>query len=192
MNSAFWISKPVWRNELLLHAGMTILMLLFLMSGFLARSRIAQIVSEIGADREECVRLCCLEPELRSALELVRSQHSALEHDFDTLLARIPKRVVDSEVLSSIRGLAQTTNCSLIDFRPNSVQKHKDFQTRTFELRLDGGFKNVFQFFESMRNVPFVYQVGRFKITEPSTPGGACHLDLELRVVFDHVWARTE
>ncbi len=192
MNSVSWIANPVWRNEGLLNSGMVVVMLLFLTGGFIARGRIAQSVSAIATDREDCISLCRSEPELIAALDLLQSQYADLEHDFGTILARIPKRVVDSEVLSFIRGLAQTTHCSLIDFRPNSIQKQKDFQTRSFELRLDGGFKNVFQFFESMRNVPFVYQVGRFKIAEPSSPGGACHLDLELKVVFDHVWAQTE
>ena len=192
MISYGWMMNPNLRNERLLHTAMAALMLVFIACGYVLQGRIGLSVEAMETDGQECIELCQSETDLRSALDQAQQHHAKLEQEFDSLVSRIPKKVVDSEVLSTVRGIAQATNCNIIDFRPTSTQKQKDFQTRSFELHLEGGFKSLFQFFESIQLAPFVCQIGRFKIMEPTIPGGACRFDLELKVVFDHVWAKQE
>ena len=192
MTSDSWLSNPLSRSEGLVHVGMAILMALFIATGCFFQSKIAQSVEAIGSDREQCLSLCLSEPEIRGDVDKSAEQHAKLKQDYRSVLAKTPLRVVDSEVLSSIRGLSQTSHCNLIDFRPGTTQKQIDYQTRSFDLHLQGGFKSLFQFFESLQRVQFAYQIGRFKLIEPSSPGSTCRLDVELKVVFDHVETRQE
>lgn len=187
-----WKMHPTLRNERLLHTAMAILMLMFLACGYVLQGQIGCSVEAMETNRQECIELCQSETELRSVLDQTQEHYAKLENEFDSLIKRIPKKVVDSEVLSTVRSIAQATNCNIIDFRPTSTQKQKDFQTRSFELHLEGAFKSLFQFFESIQLAPFACQIGRFKIMEPTIPGGVCRFDIELKVVFDHVWAKQE
>lgn len=187
-----WTIHPTLRNERLLHMAMTVLMLVFIAGGYVLQCRIGHSVEAMEANSQDCIELCQSETDLRSALDQAQKHHAKLEQEFDSLVNRIPKKVVDSEVLSTVRGIAQATNCNILDFRPTSTQKQKDFQTRAFELHLEGGFNGLFEFFESLQRAPFVCQIGRFKIMEPTPPDGACRFDLELKVVFDHVWAKQD
>jgi hypothetical protein len=192
MNSDSWMSTPLLRNERLLHFGMALLLALFVVVGLFLQRQVSQSVQAIGLDREHCMSLSLSESTVRGAVIDAQENLAKLQLDYASVIRTIPKRVVDSEVLSAIRGLSQSSHCSLIDFRPGATHTQSDFQTRSYDLHLEGGFKSLFQFFESLPQVPFAHQIGRFKIAEPSTPGGGCRFDVELKVVFDHAWARTE
>jgi Tfp pilus assembly protein PilO len=187
-----WMTNPTLRNERLLHTVMAVLMLVFIACANLLQSRIGLSVEDMETNGQECRELCQSETDLRSALDQSLKKHAGLTQEFASIVNRIPKKIVDSEVLSTVRSIAQATGCNIIDFRPTSTQRQKDFQTRAFELHLEGGFNSLFEFFESLQRAPFVCQIGRFKIMEPTIPGGACRFDLELKVVFDHVWAKQE
>jgi Tfp pilus assembly protein PilO len=169
---------------------MAALLVLCVFFGIVLQNNLKQSVAAFGEERKHYVELCESESDVRQAVDQLQHQHDVLVEDYRGLLSRIPNRVVDSEVLSSIRGIAQSTQSSLIDFRPGSTQKHVDYQTRSFELHLEGRFKELFRFFESLPHVPFAYQIGHYKMIESTSPGGPCRLDLELKVVFDHAWGR--
>ena len=187
MNNGSWILNPLLRNERLLHSAMAVLMAFSIAVGFLFQNRIAQSVASIQSDREQCVRLCQSETKIRSDVEKSQERYAELDREYRSLLSSIRKRVVDSEVLSTLRGLSQKANCSLIDFRPGTMQKQINYQSRSFDLHLEGGFKSLFQFFESLQQISIAYQIGRFKIAESSSSGGPSRLDIELRVVFDYI-----
>ena len=188
MNSNLWTRNPIMRNERLLHAGMVVLMVICVAGVSVLRNAIAQTVENIESNIEECSSLFSQEHELITKIEQGQKRHEELELNYQALLDRIPKKIVDSEVLASIRAMALTTRCNMTDFRPTATQPQKEFQTRSFAIHLEGQFNCLFQFFESLHQLPYVYQVGRLRVQEPSVPGGACRCELELRVVFDHVW----
>lgn len=188
MNSNLWTRNPILRNERLLHAGMLVLMVICVAGGSVLRNAIAQTVEHIESNIEESTSLWAHEHELISAIEQGQKRHEELELNYQALLDRIPKKIVDSEVLASVRGMALTTRCNMTDFRPTATQPQKEFQTRSFAIHLEGQFNCLFQFFESLHQLPYVYQVGRLRVQEPNVPGGACRCELELRVVFDYVW----
>jgi Tfp pilus assembly protein PilO len=192
MSSGSWYSSTLVRNERLLHCGMAALLVICLFSGVVLKNKLQHSVAAIDEEREYLTELFNSETEIRVAVDQLKQQYDELEEDYRGLLSKIPIRVVDSDVLSSIRGIAQTTQCSLVDFRPGSTQKYLDYQTRSFELHLEGKFKELFRFFESLPQVPFAYQISRFKIVESASTGGPYRLDLELKVVFDHAWVRGE
>ena len=188
MNSNLWTRNPIMRTERLLHAGMLVLMVIGVAGGSALRNAIARTVEHIESNIEESTTLCAQEHELITAIEQGQKRQEQLELNYQAMLDRIPKKIVDSEVLASVRGTALSSNCNMTDFRPTATQPQKEFQTRSFAIHLEGQFNSVFQFFESLHQLPYVYQVGRLRIQEPSAPGGACRCELELRVVFDHVW----
>ena len=192
MNSNLWTRNPILRNERLLHAGMVFLLVIGVVGGSVLRSAIARTVEHIESNIEESTTLCAQEHELITAIERGQKRQEELEIKYQAILDRIPKKIVDSEVLASVRGMALTTHCNLTDFRPTATQPQKEFQTRSFAIHLEGQFNCLFQFFESLHQLPYVYQVGRLRVQEPSLPGGACRCELELRVVFDHVWVATK
>ena len=192
MNSFLWASAPLLRYERLLHISMASLMLLGVAGSYFLRSAIAQNADRLAFQVKECNAFCQLEMDFKDKIVNAQIQLEQLEHEYQTTIARIPTKLDDSEVLSSVRGMAQVSQCSLIDFRPIATLKQDDFQTRSFDLRLEGGFKNLFQFFESLQRVPYIYQVSRARVTEPSGPAGTCRFELELKVVFDHAWTNRE
>ncbi len=192
MISTSWRNNPLVRNERLLHAGMAVLMVFAVACCYIVHCGVAQYVERIASDRAECTGLLKSEFEFTEAFAQAQEQHELLEDEYRSMLERIPAKIVDSEILSSVRGKAIASHCTLIDFRPISTQNHKEFQTRSFDLHLEGRFKSLFQFFESMPRVPYNYQVTRFKVSESSNPSGNCRFDLEMKVVFDHIWAKTE
>jgi Tfp pilus assembly protein PilO len=192
MNSGSWYSSTLVRNERLLHCGMAALFIICAFSGIVLQNNLQHSVAAIDEERKHYTELFDSETEIRVAVDQLKQQYDELEEDYSGLLSKIPIRVVDSDVLSSMRGIAQSTQCSLIDFRPGSTQKHLDYQTKSFELHLEGKFKELFRFFEALTHVPFAYQIGSYKITESASAGGPCRLDLELKVVFDHAWGRGE
>ena len=192
MNSGPWYSSTLLRNERLLHCGMATLLVICAFFGIVLQNNLQRSVAAIDDERKHYTELCDSETEVRLAVDQLKQQYNVLEEDYRGLLGKISTRVVDSDILLSIRGLAQSTQCSLADFRPGSTQKHLDYQTRSFELHLEGRFKDLFRFFESLPQVPFAYQIGHYKIVESPHSGGPCRLDLELKVVFDHAWGRGE
>lgn len=192
MISNIWTKSPLLRNERLLHAGMAILMVLFIAGCFVVHCSIAQYVDAIAADFVECTSLCNSEHEFTEAVAQEQKRQERLEKEYRSILKRIPAKIVDSEILSSVRGLALSSHCNLLDFRPVATQSHKEFLTRSFELHMEGGFTSLFQFFDALQRVPYIYQVARFKVSESSNPNGLCRFDLELKVVFDHIWAQSE
>ena len=192
MNSQFGTHTPLLRSERMLHAAMAALVAMSLIGCYTLRRQISERVENIVASKEECKGLCELEAELTSSIANARSDLDQLEIEYRSALGRIPKKIVDSELLSSVRGVAQASHCSLLTFRPLDTQNRSDFQTRSFELHLEGKFHDLYQFFDSLSSVPYVYHVRSFKISEPSTPGGACKIDLELKVVFNHVYSKSE
>jgi len=192
MNSQFGTYTSLLRSERMLHAGMAALVAMSLIGCYTLRRHIGESVENIVASKEECNSLCEQETDLTTSIANARSALDQLEMDYRSALGRIPKKIVDSELLSSVRGVAQATDCSLLNFRPLDTQNQSDFQTRSFELHLEGKFDDLYQFFDSLSSVPYVYHVRRFKISEPSTPGGACKIDLELKVVFNHAYSKSE
>jgi len=171
---------------------MALLTVLIIAGTYSLRCTIAQSVDSIASDIQDCESLRDLETELTDSIAQVDLRKQELEKEYLAILARIPKKIVDSEVLSSVRQSAQENRCSLLDFRPTITQQNDDFHTRSFDLQLEGSFANLFLFFSSLRDANFVYQTTRFKISEPTAPGGPCHFDLELKIVFDHVWTPSE
>ena len=192
MINSTWTKNPLLRNERLLHAGMAILMAVGFAGCFVVHGSIARYVVGIASDYDECTSLCNSQQDFTDALAQTQKRQERLEKEYRSILERIPAKIVDSEILSSVRGLAQSSNCNLLDFRPVAIQSHKEFLTRSFELHLEGGFKSLFQFFDALQRVPYIYQVARFKVSESSIPNGLCRFELELKVVFDHIWAKSE
>lgn len=192
MNSPFGTHTSLLRSERIVHAVMAALAAMSLIGCYTLRRQISESVENIVASKEECIDLCDLEAELTASIANTRSELDQLELDYRSALGRIPQKIIDSELLSSIRGVAQASHCSLLNFRPLDTQNQSDFQTRSFELHLEGKFNDIYQFFDSLSSVPYVYHVRRLKISEPSMPGGACKIDLELKVVFNHVYSKSE
>lgn len=173
-------------TELCLHGGMAVLLVAGISFGLAIRYSLAQDVDRLMADTAECESLSEQEKELTEAVALTAKRSESLEKEYANLLERIPKKMVDSDVLASIRNTALNSKCSLNDFRPTQTVEHKEFKTRSFELHIEGSFSSLFQCFESMRDIPFAYHLSRFNIKEPTKPGGACHANMELNIVFDH------
>ena len=192
MNSNFWANARLLRNERIFHTAMALLMVLCVVGSYFLRCAIAQRADRFASEIDACRSLCELEDELTESIAQAQFGKEQLEQKYLSILARIPKKLDDSEVLSSVRSMAQASRCNLIDFRPIATQKQNEFQTRSFDLHLEGGFKSIFQFFESLCRVPYLYQVARFRVSEPTILGGTCRFDLELKVVFDHASTNRE
>ncbi len=192
MNSNFWANARLLRNERLFHTAMALLMVLGVVGSYFLRCAIAQHADHFALEIDACKSLCELEAELTESIAQAQLSKEQLEQKYQSTLARIPKKLDDSEVLSSVRSMAQASRCNLIDFRPIATQKQNEFQTRSFDLHLEGGFNSIFQFFESLCRVPYLYQVARFRVSEPTILGGTCRFDLELKVVFDHASTNRE
>ncbi len=126
------------------------------------------------------------------SVEKAKSRKDKLEQELATILARIPKALNDSDVLSNVRGVVLKSHCSLVDFRPTSTLDRKEFKSRSYDLQMEGNFRQLVQFFDLLQRAPFVFQVSRFKIHEPSSLGSPCKAEMELSVVFDHVWSPQE
>ena len=188
MNNNSWLTHSLVRNERLLHCGMSALAVFVLFIGIALQKTLKQSVAALNEDKKYFLELCTSESVAGKEVEQLQNQYESQEELYRSLLGRIPNRVVDSEVLSSMRSIAQASQCNLIDFRPGQSQKQNDHQTRSFDLHLEGKFNELFRFFESMSQLPFAYQIGRYKIVESANPGGTCRFDIELKVVFDHAW----
>ena len=192
MNSKLFSVRASMQSERILHCFMTALVAMCMIGFSVVRRSIAENVNCIVASIDECESLSGRESELLSSSDKAKTDLELLQSEYRLSLERIPSKIVDSELLSSVRGLAQATRCTLLNFRPSETHVQPEFHTRSFELQLEGKFKDLYAFFDSLDRVPYVYHVRRFKISEPSGPGGACKIDLELKVVFNHVWSKGE
>jgi Tfp pilus assembly protein PilO len=180
------------RSEQLLHLGFATLAFLVIAGTYSMRCAVAEKIESIAYDIEDCESLCDLEKELTESITQAELRKKELETEYASLLARIPKRVLDSDVLASLRQSANATSCSLIDFRPSLTQQKNDFHTRSYNLQMEGKFVDLLRFLDSLRSAPFVFQTSRLKVSESNIPGGPCHVDLELNIVFDHAWTQSE
>ncbi len=178
--------SPALRNEHLLHIGMATLAILLVGGIYSVRCTIAENVQLLTFDIQDCESLQESETELMESIANLDLRKRELEEEYRSLMVRIPKKIADSEVLSVVRQSLQNTRCNLIDFRPTITQQNSEYQTRSYDLQLEGSFKNIFQLFRTLREASLAFQTSRLKISEPVTPGGPCHLDLELKVIFDH------
>jgi Tfp pilus assembly protein PilO len=174
------------RTELYLHACMMIVLVIGITFGFAARTTIGNDLERIQSGIQECGSLLEKERELEEAVEQVVKRKEMLELEYSDLLQRIPKKIVDSEVLSCLRAKGLETKCNFHDFRPTLTVDHKNFKSRSFELHFEGRFANLFQFFESINQIPYAYHVVRFKIKEPTLANGLCQAELEIRILFDY------
>jgi hypothetical protein len=188
LSSASRKYSPSVRNERFLHIGMAILTILIFVGAYSLRCTIAQNVDSIASDIQDCEILRDLETELTDSITELDLKKQKLEKEYLALMGRIPKKIADSDVLSSVRKSVQNARCSLLDFRPTITQRNGEYHTRSYDLQLEGSFKSIFKFFITLSEAPLTFQTSRLKISEPSTPGGPCHLDLELKVIFDHSW----
>ncbi len=186
MNNAPGSKQLMSRTELYLHASMTIVLVIGITFGFAVRTTIGNDLDRIQSDIQECGKLLENEKELVVAVEQVTKRKERLELEYSDLLKRIPKKIVDSEVLSSLREIGLDSKCNFHDFRPSQTIDHKGFKSRSFELHLEGRFSNLFQFFESMNQIPYSFQVVRFKIKEPMPSSALCQAELEIRILFDY------
>ena len=186
MNNAPGSKQLMSRTELCLHASMTIVLVIGITFGFAVRKTIGNDLERIQSDIQECGKLLDNEKELVSAADQIAKRQETLELEYSGLLKRIAKKIVDSEVLSSLREIGLDSKCNFHDFRPSQTIDHKGFKSRSFELHLEGRFSNLFQFFESMNQIPYTYQVVRFKIKEPMPPNDLCQAELEIRILFDY------
>ena len=180
------------RQLRMLHVMMALVACLALACCFFVRNTIADSLEGIAIEREECQSAIQSRDQVVQAVAASEKRHADLSEEYRSLLNRFPKKIVDSDVLAAIRGLAQSTRCNLVDFRPGEIQKQTEYQSRIFDIRLEGRFIHLFSFFESMPTIPYGYQLSRIKISEPSVAGGACRVELNMKVLFDHVWATTE
>jgi Tfp pilus assembly protein PilO len=192
MNSTAWASLSLVRNERVLHSVMAVVLIACLVgNGFLRRSFAASI-EQIVVDKEDCKSLCDMGDSLVESVEKAKNRKDELEQEFQEILARVPKLLQDSDVLSNIRNVVLKSHCSLVDFRPAATLDRKEFKSRSYDLQMEGNFKQLVQFFDLLQHAPFVFQVSRFKISEPSALGLPCKAEMELRVVFDHVLSAQE
>jgi Tfp pilus assembly protein PilO len=178
--------KLMSRTELYLHAAMTIVLVIGVTFGFAVRTTIGNDLERIQSDIQECGNLLEKERELAVAVAQVAKRKEMLEIEYLDLLQRVPKKIVDSEVLTSLREKGLETKCNFHDFRPTTTVDHKNFKSRSFELHLEGRFSSLFQFFESMNQIPYAYHVVRFKIKEPTFSNDLCQAELEIRILFDY------
>jgi Tfp pilus assembly protein PilO len=192
MNSSDWAASSHIRNERVLHSLMAILLVASFMGNIFLRRSIAQNIQQIMVDTEDCTSLCEMESRMFETVANSKRRKEELDQEYQAMLAKIPNTIADSDVLSSVRGVVSKSRCNLIDFRPTSTVDRKEFKNRSYDLQLDGSFKQLVHFFDSLQNAPFIFQVSRFKITEPNSPGSNCKAEMELRTVFDHAWASQE
>jgi Tfp pilus assembly protein PilO len=165
---------------------MMIVLVIGVTFGFAVRTTIGNDLERIQSDIQECGNLLQNERELAVAVEKVAKRKEMLELEYSDLLRQIPKKIVDSEILSSLRGIGLDSKCNFHDFRPSQTVDHKGFKSRSFELHLEGRFSNLFQFFESMHQIPYNYQVVRLKIKEPTLGNDLCQAELEISILFDY------
>jgi len=186
MNNASGARQLMSRTELYLHVSMVIVLVVGVTFGFAVRTTIGNDLERIQSDIQECGKLLQHEREVAVAVEKVAKRKEMLELEYSDLLRQIPKKIVDSEILSSLRGIGLDSKCNFHDFRPSQTVDHKRFKSRSFELHLEGRFSNLFQFFESMHQIPYTYQVVRLKIKEPTLANDLCQAELEIRILFDY------
>ncbi len=186
MNNASGARHLMSRTELYLHVSMMIVLVIGVTFGFAVRTTIGNDLERIQSDIQECGNLLQNERELAVAVEKVAKRKEMLELEYSDLLRQIPKKIVDSEILSSLRGIGLDSKCNFHDFRPSQTVDHKGFKSRSFELHLEGRFSNLFQFFESMHQIPYNYQVVRLKIKEPTLGNDLCQAELEISILFDY------
>lgn len=192
MNSTAWATLSLVRNERVLHSAMAVLLIACLIGNGFLRLGFAASIEQVASDAKDCKGLCDMEGSLVESVEKAKSRKDKLEHELATILARIPKALNDSDVLSNVRGVVLKSHCSLVDFRPTSTLDRKEFKSRSYDLQMEGNFGQLVQFFDLLQRTPFVFQVSRFKINEPSSLGSPCKAEMELSVVFDHVWSPPE
>ena len=186
MNNTPGSKQLMSRTELYLHASMSIVLVIGITFGFAVRTTIGNDLERIQSDIQECGKLLENEKELVDTVDQIAKRKETLELEYSDLLNRIPKKIVDSEVLSALREIGLDSKCNFHDFRPSQTIDHKGFKSRSFELHLEGLFSNLFQFFESMNQIPYTYQVVRFKIKEPTSANDLCQAELEMRILFDY------
>ena len=186
MSNALTSRKLISRTELCLHASMMIVLVIGVTLGFVVRTTIGDDLERIKADIQECGSLIENEKKLAVAVEKVAKRKEMLELEYSDLLKRIPKKIVDAEVLSATRETSLKSKCNFNNFRPKLTVDHKSFKSRSFEFHLEGRFSSLFQFFESMNEIPYTCHVVRFKIQEPKLVSDLCQAEVEIRILFDY------
>lgn len=189
MNSTASSLPSSFGAERALHGLMTILFVASVIGCYLLRQNIAEDFARIESDTLECQSLMQREPEFTESLAQAEEHRETLEAEYRGLLKRIPSQIDDSEILSSLHKIAFESHSNLIDFRPSVTQTEGLYKTRAYSLHIEGDFVCLFRFFETLQALPCAYQIPSAKITEPGHNDGPCRLDMELKVVFGHVWS---
>jgi Tfp pilus assembly protein PilO len=175
-------------KDRLLNLVMAFLFLSCLVGCYFLRQAIASDFQRIEQDTLECCELANREGECRETLQAEVHRNEELQVRLQKLLNKFPKRVDDSDVLSSFSAVCLESKISLNRFQPANTVDNGEYKTRSFSLQLEGDFNGLFRFFESLENFSYAHQVSTAKILEPNQTGGTCRLDLDLIIVFDHVW----
>jgi hypothetical protein len=114
MNSTVWAACSLVRNERVLHSLMAILLVAIMVGNGFLRGSIAQNIVQIASDTEDCTSLCEMEESLVATVETTKNRKEKLNQEYRLTLARIPKSIADSEVLTSVRMVISKSHCSLV------------------------------------------------------------------------------
>jgi hypothetical protein len=145
-------------------------------------------IEQMSADAQQ--QLEWIEARLDLALSVGAARRTAASFDTELVgwLERIPDRIHDSEIYVQLRELAQTSGCHLADFRPLATQTRAEFQSRSFEVSVDGQFDQLFAFMLSLHQQPQLHEVSRCQVQESTVNRQLKRARLEISFPFGHAW----
>lgn len=117
-----------------------------------------------------------------------RRQAAMAQAELVNWMERIPNRINDSEIYVLLRELATTSGCQLTDFRPLATQKRTEFQSRNFEISLEGEFEKIFAFMLALQQQSQLHEVSTCHVQESSSNRQLKRVRLEIGYPFSHAW----
>jgi Tfp pilus assembly protein PilO len=143
-----------------------------------------RMLSEAQGSVDERLALLEHQLELQSNAESLADQLRSLQETIQSMRSKLPETAEESEFLNQLSEMAVATGVSISDYRPGGVSNRGDCKSLELKVRGTAPYASLCCWLASLKDLPRVVRLSQLTVSGPSTPGGACAIDIQLDLVF--------
>lgn len=120
--------------------------------------RLSAEARKLGADVEEKRKIALQLPQIQREVE-------AMDLQLKEVLVKLPEEKEIPTLLTQISTLGQQSGLEFATFRPGTIQPRDFYAEVPINLRVDGSYHTLGNFFDRLSKMPRIVTVGDFKIS---------------------------
>ncbi len=115
---------------------------------------------------------------------------------FRALRERVPRRLIDSDILRELEKMVTACDCKLNDFRPIGSQnvdtKELKCKVRSFQLSMNGSYAGLFELAQELETFPFLLQIKKLHLSAPADGHSDSRIEMEIGILYEPEWGESE